>query len=108
MKPCVFPYTCKPRWLATDAPSELLMRESKASAAASQILASSMAWSAERLQGCDRSKSGGDEAMRSASASPEQASSAVNRAMLQALATVSRPAWGEKSAVPAEPLRLSK
>ena len=44
------------------------------------------------FQGCARSRSGGERAISAASAKPAQASSAVKRAMLQALATVARTA----------------
>src|SRR6202034_874920 len=84
------------------------MRESNASAAASQDLAISMARSAVTFQGWERSKSWGARAIKAASARPELASSAVNRAMLQALATVAPTASAEKSAVLAEPLRCPK
>src|SRR6202451_1620816 len=84
------------------------MRASKASAAASQDLAISMARSALTFQGCDRSRFGGARAMSAASASPALSSSAVKRAMLQALATVARTASMEKSAVLAVPLRCPK
>ena len=84
------------------------MRESKPSAAASQDLAISMALSAVMFHGWERSKLWGARAIREASASPEAASSAVNRAMLQALATVARTASREKSAVLAEPFLCPK
>ncbi len=91
-----------------DAPSELLMRESKESAAASQDFAISMARSALTSHGCDRSRFCGARAISAASARPALESSAVKRAMLQALATVARTASREKSAVLAEPLRCPK
>ena len=84
------------------------MRGSNASAAASQLLAISIARSAPTFQGWARSRLGGALAINAASARPEQASSAVNRAMLQAFATVARTASSEKSAVLAEPLRWPK
>jgi len=90
--------------VASDAPSELLIRESNASAAASQDLAISIARSALTFR-AGKSRSAGVRAISAASASPEAASSAVNRAILQALATVARTASREKSAVLAEPLR---
>src|SRR5271168_27891 len=107
-KPWVLPYTCSPWWVLTDAPSELLIRASNLSAAASHDLAISMARSAVTFQGCERSRFEGERAMSAASASPEAASSAVNRAILQAFATVARTASREKSAVLAEPLRCPK
>ena len=49
-----------------------------------------------------------EEARARGASQAEAASSAVNRAMLQALATVARTASGEKSAVLADPLRRPK
>ena len=49
---------------ATEAPSELLIRGSKPSAAASQALAISMARSAVTFQGCERSRFGGESAIK--------------------------------------------
>src|SRR5271167_1954353 len=84
------------------------MRESNASAAASQDLAISMARSAVTFHGWERSRLCGARAIKAASARPALESSAVNLAMLHALATVARTASSEKSAVLAEPLRWPK
>src|SRR5271167_4345442 len=84
------------------------MRESNESAAASQDLAISMARPAVTLQGWERSRLCGARAIKAASARPALKSSAVNRAILHALATVALTASIEKSAVLAEPLRWPK
>src|SRR5688572_6396206 len=84
------------------------MRLSTAIAADSQARASSTAASGSSAHGCDRSRSGMSFASVSGSASPAQGSSAVKRAMLQALATVSRSASSVRSAVLAAPFRVPK
>ena len=84
------------------------MRASTARPAASHSSASATAASGVMSQGKSRPGSGGSRASSAGSARPAQSSSAVWRANAQALATVSRTASGDRSAVLAEPLRWPK
>src|SRR3990170_2108858 len=104
-KPRELPKTRRPWCVESVAPSELVMRLSAPKAAASHATARSRAASGSMLQGCDKSRSGMSRARSCGSGNPAHSSSAVNPAMLKALATVSRIACGRKSPVLAEPLR---